>query len=76
MKPQQAKTLYNDPIGRWKVGEIGTLLEHDFEKYDYLLDLGRHTIPEEHRTGLLEGLTSVARQYYFYKNELEVLNHE
>ena len=38
----KAKILINDPSGRFKSGDIGEIVElneHDFDKYEYRLDL-------------------------------------
>lgn len=67
----KAKILIEDKLSkRWKVGEEGELLEHDFKKYDYLLRLtpliGPFTIC---------GVTihKVAREFYFYEGEIEII---
>ena len=50
---------------RWKVGEIGELLENDFpEKYDYKVLLqGTDHIPDLFGRGPVDAI----RIYYFYK---------
>lgn len=56
----KAKVLTKDVMGRWLLGEIGDVQESDFDKYDYFVCFPR--------------LTNNARCYYFYANEVELLN--
>lgn len=64
----KCKILIDDKIGRFKRGEIGEVLENDFEKYDYCVNLpGVQSIPAFLGGGLGK------RIYYFYKNEVELL---
>jgi len=55
--------MTNDPLGRWKKWEEGILLENDFEKYDYFVELKR-------KAG-----SKMARNYYFYKEEVSLHEH-
>lgn len=58
-------------IPRWKVGEIGELLENDFpQKYDYKVKLSG----TDHIDDLFgHGPIDAARIYYFCKGEVELL---
>lgn len=67
----KAKILIDDLAGRFKVGEVGTLLQNDSVKYDYYLQLpGTYSL-----TNFLSipGTTMIVRQYYFYENEVKLL---
>jgi len=58
-------------IPRWKVGEIGELLENDFsEKYDYKV-----LLPVIVHFDNLFGheIVDAKRVFYFYKGEVELL---
>jgi hypothetical protein len=55
----KAKILSECPIGRWKRGEIGEVLENNFDKYDYFIEL--------------ESIGSIKRFVYFYEDEVELL---
>ena len=57
-------------VPRWKVGEIGELLENDFEKYDYKVLLPG-TVHIDDLFG--RGPVDAVRIYYFYKGEVELL---
>lgn len=70
----KAKILLDDPAGRWKAGEVGTLLQNDSVKYDYYLQLPR-TYQLKNFLGI-PGTTMVVRQYYFYKDEVELLDKD
>jgi len=59
----KAKLLINDTVGRFKAGEIGKLIENDFPKYDYCVDLG---------SALIDSGT-IQRVFYFYKDEVEII---
>ena len=65
----KAKILYNDKLGRWKAGEISTVLKNTFEKYDYKIDLG--TIKD---TELFGKKIDFKRIYFFYKEEIEIID--
>lgn len=58
-------------IPRWKVGEIGELLENDYsEKYDFKVLLpGIDHIDDLFGHGPVDAI----RIYYFYKDEVELL---
>jgi len=62
----KAKILITDSIGRFKAGEIGTVKENDFDKYDYYIEL---------EDGIMNGET-FKRNYYFYENEVEIIEKE
>lgn len=67
----KAKTLYDDPLGRWKAGEIGEILINDYsEKYDYFVDFGVVEAPDI----ITQEPTLYVRQYYFYAYELELVD--
>lgn len=57
----KAKVLIKDVMGRWVLGEIGEVEKNNFDKYDYFI-----CFPEHH--------IHIARCYYFYKDEVELLN--
>lgn len=67
----KAKILCDDPLGRFKAGDIGDILENDFpEKYDYLVRLPGTV----HIDNFMEGGTIDAiREFYFYADEVELL---
>lgn len=75
----KVKILIDDPPGRirpsgwiprWKVGEIGELLENDYQKYDYKVLLPGF----DHIDDLFgHGPVDAIRIYYFYKGEVELL---
>ncbi len=68
----KAKILIDNPAGRFKAGEVGDLLQNDSVKYDYYLKLpGTHRL--KHFLSI-PGITISVRQYYFYENEVELLN--
>lgn len=67
----KAKILIDDPAGRFKAGEVGDLLQNDSVKYDYYLKLpGMHRL--KHFLSI-PGITMAVRQYYFYKEEVEII---
>ena len=35
----KAKILISDPAGRFEAGDVGDLIDNDFEKYDYHIEL-------------------------------------
>lgn len=69
----RAYPIQEDRLGRWRAYEVGTLIECDFEKYDYKIDFGEVFIPEEQRTGFFENCETIKRQYYFHKDEIGLL---
>jgi hypothetical protein len=55
-------------IPRWKVGEVGELLENDSENYDYKVLLpGTDHIDDLFGKGPIDAI----RIYYFYEGEIE-----
>lgn len=54
-----------DKLGRFKMGDIGEVLENDFEKYDYRVDLG--PLPKSDMIGGIDGGRNII---YFYKDEV------
>lgn len=55
---------------RWKIGEIGEILDNDFQKYDYKVKLpGFDHIDDLFGRGPVDAI----RIYYFYKCEVELL---
>ena len=64
----KAKILIDDPGGRFKLGEVGALLENNYsDKYDYFIRLEgkiKFSSPIE---------IEAARDFYFYKEEVELL---
>lgn len=71
-----AKVLKEDPIGRFHAGEVGVLLECDYPKYQYKLELPPIKLGEEDRSMVpfFKNLDVVIRQFYFYEGELEIIN--
>ena len=67
--------LYNrlDILPRWKVGEIGELLENDSKKYDHKVLLPC-TVHIDDLFG--RGPVDTKRIFYFYKGEVELLKEE
>ncbi len=68
--------IKNDcPMGRYKAGEIGTLLPNDFDKYDYKIEL----LPAQVSEGMREMSTFmptngvVSRVYYFRASEVDLV---
>lgn len=80
MNNQKAKCLTDDPLGRFKKGEIGDVLNHDSKKYDYLLDFGDISVDslsdESRDLCLLRGIRKIARHHYFYEHEIELLGEK
>ena len=63
------RVLIADATERWKVGEIGHLLENDFtSKYKYLVKF-----PGTHGAVVFGRKVNSVREYYFHENEIEVL---
>lgn len=60
--------LIDDIAQRFRAGEHGILLENNFEKYDYFVRLdGMAKLP------YFLGGGEIPRDYYFYKDEVEIL---
>ena len=68
----KAKILINDFLGRFKEGEIGDILECDFNKYDYKIDLGPVKVKPFRMFDKI--ITEVPRVFYFFKSEIEVID--
>ena len=64
----KVKILIDDPLGRWKKGEIGIVLKNDFPEYAWYLKLPG-TIKVNNFLG--KGSLDAVRQYYFYTDEVE-----
>lgn len=62
-----ARTLIDDPSGRWSKGEVGRVLESKSDKYDYFL---RFEGSVEFSFG--GGEMTCRREFYFYKDEVEI----
>lgn len=70
----KAKILRDDLIGRFKAGEIGEVLQNNFpEKYDYLIRLSGIDHVDDF---LGRGPIDAIRDYYFYADEVELLEEE
>jgi len=61
---KKARILKDDIISRFMAGEIGILLKNDFDKYDYFVQLPPVMLNGE----------EIHRSYYFYKDEVELIN--
>ena len=68
-----ARTLKDDPMGRWSKGEIGQLLENNFDKYDHFVEFAPMYIPPNQRTGFYKNIVYANRKFYFYENEVEII---
>jgi hypothetical protein len=65
----RAKIISTAPDPRWNHGEVGILLEHSSDKYDYLVRLeGTEDLPD------FLGGVKMNREYFFYRDEVELLN--
>jgi len=69
---KKAKTLTDDPAGRWLKGEVGILLQCDFDKYDYCVDFG--TLKDQELFGKKIG--NFRRIFYFYEDEIEIVSND
>ena len=68
----KAKILLDDPLGRFKTGEIGEVLQNDFsEKYDYKVRL-----PGTSNVDNFMGHWPIGavRIFYLYAGEVELLD--
>ena len=70
----KAKVLINDASNRFKAGEIGELIEHNFEKYDYCIDFGTIKEMKSDNTFIDKHFQNYRRVYYFYKDEVEIID--
>jgi hypothetical protein len=67
----KAKIIIDDPSGRFKIGEIGEVLKNDFPlKYDYLVRLPGSVYVDNFLGG---GPINIIREFYFYANEVELV---
>ena len=64
----KVRILKDDIRGRWYKGELGEMLPNDSNKYDYLLQLSGNV-----DISLFGKQLKAKRLYYFYKNEVELL---
>lgn len=70
----KAKILIDDLAGRFKAGEIGKIIENDFpEKYDYKVLLPGTEYTENF---MGHGPINAIREFYFCKNEVELIEEE
>ncbi len=67
----KGKTLFNDLLHRWRVGEIGNLELTDFEKYDYFVTFDSTVATES--TPFYDKGEVLARAYFFKSDEIEVI---
>lgn len=58
------------PLGRYTAGEVGKILDNDFEKYDYKLEFSGVTVGRDIPPYLKKG-DVIKRIYYFYEAEVE-----
>jgi hypothetical protein len=68
------RVLRSDGSGRWKYGEIGRAIPHDFDKYDVQLVLERPALPPlRENASMIELLDrSIADPvFYFYRDDIE-----
>ena len=66
----QVEVLIDDPGGRFHKGEVGTVLELCFSKYDYSVLLpGCNPAPE-----FLSLVTTLPRLYFFNSNEVREID--
>lgn len=70
----KVKTLFDDKLNRWRKGEIGDgdILPKD-HKYDFVVEFDRVKLPVKERTGIYKNMKSIARCFYFFKNEVEIV---
>ncbi len=65
------------PLGRYRAGEIGTLLPNDFEKYGYKIELSPVQVSEEMRDmPFMPSNGRVSRVYYFCASEVDLVSQE
>ncbi len=64
----KAEILIDDASGRFKKGEIGTLLKNNFKKYDCKLYLGDIEIEDIFYEG---EMITIRRIFYFYNSEIK-----
>lgn len=69
---EKIRILVDDPIGRFKAGEIGIILDNTSSKYDYFIQLEPVVATED--SWLLKKGSLVNRAYFFYKDEVEILD--
>ena len=73
----RVKILVNDAFNRFSKGEEGVVLEdmcnNDCKKYDFLVQLPPFIAKEDDPPFLNRG-QRVARNFYFYKSEVEIID--
>jgi len=60
---QKARVLIDDPGKRFRKGEVGIVMENDFDKYHWMLDLASSAAQSSAR----------ARVFYFFEHEAELI---
>jgi hypothetical protein len=61
------RILKNDPMGRFRRGEIGKIMPSKAAKYDFCVDLGTQY------SVLFDKIILAKRHYYFHKEEVSSL---
>ena len=70
----KARIIISDPINRWQQGEVGHATKLPVgHKYDYQVDLGSVKVGRAMST-LLSNVDRVARVYYFYADEITLVD--
>ena len=69
MSKKFGKALIDDPSKRWTKGQVGEILENDFEKYDYKIDFG---VMQDFELFEKKQI-NCPQVVYFYKDEIEVI---
>jgi len=64
----KGKILYTDPMDRFRAGETGDVLPSDYYKYDYMV-----TLPGKTQTIIFGKKIEACRCYYFFKDEVEIV---
>ena len=68
----KAVIISNDPIGRWKSGELGEAEKlSPGNKYDYVITLSPK--PNTNQAGLFRNITECQRVFFAYANEIKEL---
>ena len=70
---QRVTILVDDAAGRFHAGEIGTVLEHDFDKYVYFVQLAPTTA--EIDTTFYHKGDLIGRNFFFYESEVCILTN-
>uniref|UniRef100_A0A6M3IMU4 Uncharacterized protein n=1 Tax=viral metagenome TaxID=1070528 RepID=A0A6M3IMU4_9ZZZZ len=75
----KAKVLISCPLGRWKAGEVGEVLINESDKYNFFLEFPfKKVVSNFSDTRFIADILKikpeeVRRRYYFYANEIEIL---